>query len=258
MTAALAAALGAAVVAIVALAILVRARSKSAGDERRRADEATRDLGDALDRAAEASRRAEAGERAATDQAASAAAAVSQAEQSQRRAEEAERRAEDADQRVEAACRALLAAPDDVWWSVALWDLEQVRAEREWADLVGPDVALPVDWEPTVAAVVAIELELIKEVIGTPAVMETRGDEAGQAPASPLAARMSAELVRRLARAGEEMTVTVGAGEITVSHLAPGDDLPDLTSLAKAASEGGGRLETSSTAGRVTVRLRYP
>lgn len=254
MTAALAAALAVAVVAVVVLLVSAQRRHRDLGEQRRRAEDLAADLGAARTASSESSLRAENAEKAAAEAIAATATAVESAAGAERRAHEAEEQAHLYEQALEAR------REDESINSLngPMWELERVRVEREWADLAGPGALLPVDWQPTVGVVVAIELEMIKEVIGTPASLEIESSDGyTSGSASALAARLSAELVRKLARSGEEMTVAVSATELTVAHP-DGDDPPDLGRLVDAAAWAGGELRQAVAEGTFVVRLRYP
>jgi hypothetical protein len=251
MTAALAAALAVAVVAVLVLLVSAQRRHRDLGRQRQRADALDADLGEARAAATESSRLAEDAEKAAAEAIAKAGAALESAAGAERRADEAKEQAGVYEQ-------ALQARGEGESLDRPMWELERVRVEREWADLAGPGALLPVEWQPTVGAVVAIELEMIKEVIGTPASLEIdSSDGATSGSASALTARLSAELVRKLARSGEEMAVAIGASELTVAHP-DGGDPPDLQRLVDAAAWAGGELRQTVAEGNFVVRLRYP
>jgi hypothetical protein len=251
MTAALAAALAVAVVAVLVLLLSAQRRRRELDRQHRRAEDLQTDLGEARAAISESSRRAENAEKEAAEAVVKEASALEGAAGAERRAHEAEERARLCQQ-------ALEARRDDDSLNRPMWELERVRVEREWADLAGPGVALPIQWQPTVGVVVAIELEMIKEVIGTPASLEIdSSDGATTGSASAVAARLSAELVRKLARSGEEMTVEIGPSELTVAHP-DGGDLPDLERLIDAAASAGGELRQTVSEGTLVVRLSYP
>ena len=56
--------------------------------------------------------------------------------------------------------------------AAAIWRLERLRLEREWREIAGVAVPVPVAWDDPVAAALAVELELIRESIGTPGRLE--------------------------------------------------------------------------------------
>ncbi len=131
----------------------------------------------------------------------------------------------------------------------ALWHLERIRLEREWREIAGPSAPLPVPWDGTVGAALAVELELIREIIGTPSRLEIG---AGHGVADPIAAtstaRIAGELFRCLARTGEELVVTmVGPSEVRVAvAVEPGAGIPDIEALDRLARAAGGTVEVSA------------
>lgn len=150
-----------------------------------------------------------------------------------------------------------------------LWELERLRLEREWADVAGPSAPLPVPWDGTLRSVVAIELDIIREVVGTPSLVES----APAAPTSPLpsttepnvamtvaASRLVIETLRRMAKAGEEITVSFETDtDVTMSIATDGAGLdPDLSGLTEAAAGFGGQLALMPTASGFVARLRLP
>src|SRR5262245_58863232 len=138
MTAAFAVAAAVAVVAIVLLVLTARRAAAGVAAERSRADQLDRELRSAREA------RSEAESRLHQDEVALGAAV--------RRANVSERRATDAEDR--------LAAAD------TLWELERVRLEREWREFTGIPTPLPESWDGSIRAALAVELELIREVIG--------------------------------------------------------------------------------------------
>jgi hypothetical protein len=259
VTAGLTAGLAVLLAAVVVL-LLARAGLKTRlADERERADAAERGLSEAVATAGSSAEQALRSEREALEAGKRADMASARASEAEARAEDSDRRRDAAEKRAAALERAHEAGPGPDPTTSPMWELERVRAEREWADVVGPGVSLPVEWEPSVGAVVGIELEIIKEVVGTPAVFHREGVErGGSAGPSPIAARLSAELVRKMARAGEEMTVTAGPSEMTISQQAGGAGPPDLAPLIAAAAQAGGELGVSSQGGVLTTRFVYP
>jgi hypothetical protein len=160
--------------------------------------------------------------------------------------------------------------------------LERLRVEREWSEVAGPGVPPPVAWDGTLAGFVAVELAVIREVIGTPGQLSgthpspgpaTDPPGAGTAGAHPAGAhpagahpagvlfaataRLASELLRVLAHAGEEMDVTVGPSALTVEQ--PGSSAaPDLDRLAALARSAGGDLSCEADGRGTTTRLVYP
>lgn len=144
----------------------------------------------------------------------------------------------------------------------AIWVLERLRAEREWADLVGPGVPLPAPWDGTISSLVTTELATIREVIGTPSevVREESSGSGGPhvAPSAPLVGRVSVEMLRALARSGEEMQVRIGPNLLTVNQaVSPGEKPPDLSALAEVAKRGGFHLSVAVTDERVITALSW-
>jgi hypothetical protein len=142
----------------------------------------------------------------------------------------------------------------------ALWELERLRLEREWAEVSGTAAPLPEPWDGTIRAAVAVELEIIREVVGIPTQLEPDGAP----PLDPVtalgAARLIAELLRSLARIGEEIEVAFTAErEVTASIATDGDGTaPDLGRLTAAATGLGASLAVVPTAGGLQARLRLP
>lgn len=205
-----------------------------------------------------------------------------------------------------------------------VWQLEQMRLQREWRDVAGAAAPAPVAWDDPVAAALAVELELIRESIGTPGRLEIVGtteqvqggsdDDAGaegtgggardargeaepapgdeteaqvEAPGrtlpvptaaggSPLAhravvvhtsdpagavstVRVVGELLRCLARIGEELVVRVGRRDIEVTvAIEPGTDTPDMTGLSRLASAAGGSIELIALDEALQVQVSMP
>lgn len=265
MTVALAAALAVVAVALVAVSVqLAGGRRRVAvevGRERARADEnagrvkvledasarveerlrAVREEADATRRRAEvAERRAEEAER--------------RAHGAERRADSAEKRAEEMDKRAAAASEG--EGADGPGGSI--WDLERLRVEREWADVVGPGEDLPVAWDGTLGAAVATELAIIREVIGTPSELDTGPPVIISDPLQgALIVRLCAELLRTLGRSGDHMTVRVTRQNVIVDQ--PADTQPpDTGRLSRAARRAGAELNVTSDAEKLRVQLRLP
>ncbi len=253
MTIALAAVAAVLFVAAVALAWAARRNGSALRAAQQRAEDLTRRLAEAVEQLDGVEQ-----QKRAVDARASAAegrlrAAEQKTTDAERRAGEAERRVGEEMRRAAEARRAAAESGP----ARAVWELERLRAEREWLDVVGPGVPLPVPWDGTIAAVVATELSVIREVIGTPGDLTV---EEGARPASPalaaLTARVSVEMLRTLARSGEEMEVGVTREALTVVQpIAPGDRPPDLTALAAVAKEAGLELNVEVQEGRSVVRL---
>jgi hypothetical protein len=142
----------------------------------------------------------------------------------------------------------------------ALWELERFRLEREWAELSGTPTPLPEPWDGGIHAAMAVELEIIREVIGVP----TRLDPAGAPPMDPLtalgAARLTAEVLRGVARVGEEIVVSFEPdGEVVANIATDGEGTaPDLGRLRTVAEQLGGDLVVLPTDDGLQARLRLP
>jgi hypothetical protein len=251
MTITHAAVLGAVAIALVLTEIaLVRVR-REVGEANREVADLEKRLDEAVDIADAAVRRTEEAENAIEGHRRRAEAAERRAEEEVRRAEAAGRRAETADMRAHAAEVKARAGE-------TLLVLERVRLEREWADLVGHGVPLPAGWDGSVAAAVAAELALIREIIGTPSELATVGQPSGLAPGQIAALiRLACETLRGLARTGEAMAVRITSSGLLVDQPA-GTPLPDLSHLVPLARAAGAELSIDSTSERTTAELRFP
>lgn len=190
-------------------------------------------------------------------------AAENRARAADQKSVEAERRAGDSEKRVAEAMRkteeaARLAAESRE--ARAVWELERVRAEREWLDVVGPGVPLPVPWDGTVGALVATELAVIREVVGTPSEVVHRGQGRPTSPAVAAAvARLGVELVRSLARSGEAMVVEIGDDSVVIVQLVPiGEPVPDVSLLSSVAERAGLSLTAETDEEHSVIRLSFP
>lgn len=245
--------LAVAVVAAVVLGWTAQRRQHALGE----AEKATAQLNARVGESARATEEVEQQKRAADVRAAAAEARLRAAEQrageSERRAGEAERRVGEAMRRAAEAERA--GAESDA--ARAVWDLERLRVQREWLDVVGPGVPLPVAWDGTIAAVIATELSVIREVIGTPSELSVQSPPRPSSPAqAAVTARVSVELLRTLARSGEEMEVTVDGEALTVTQsLYPGEKPSDLAPLAEVTKDTGLGLSFETQDGRTIARL---
>jgi hypothetical protein len=286
MTAVLGVTVAVGLTALVLLFLLVR-RSAAAADQLSRSERLEVELGRAADqlRAAEARAEEEAQQRTEAAGAAAAADAVlreARAETSaaERRADEAERRAADADKRAARAGRRGKKAADaprqepepsesgvavvaDV--ADALWELERLRLEREWNAIGGLAMPMPAGWDGTdgtdLSAAVAVELEVIREVVGTPGRITTPTQPVTADPATAIIlTRLAGELLRSLARGGLELNVSIEADdELAVAvATAAAETAEDLSRLATAASRAGGRLDVQPVDEGVRVEVRLP
>lgn len=254
MTVALGVVAGVAVVALVASLLAWRSSSRSLAGAGARLAEAESSLEDSK-RAEEDARRRLAEE---SLRVADAEAGAQEAEQ---RAARAESRASSA----EAALEALIAARSPA----VMAQIERVRLEREWKEISGLNVPLPVRWDGSVAAALAIELEIVREVAGTPSRLETDPAVAGRADGAPgeiaddtklwMVGSLGCQLVRVVARYADEMVVRLKPGpgmapaleaEGLVAH-----GLPELASVEMAAKALGVSLAAEQTAEGFVVRL---
>jgi hypothetical protein len=300
MTAVLGVTVAVGLTALVLLFLLLR-RSAAAADELSRSERLEVELGRTADqlRAAEARAEEEARQRTEAAGAAATADAVLRearaetaaaerradesqvsAEQARRDADEAERRAADADKRAARAGRRGKKAADapqqepepsgsggavvaDV--ADALWELERLRLEREWNAIGGLAMPMPAGWDGTdgtdLSAAVAVELEVIREVVGTPGRMATPAQPVTADPATAIiVTRLAGELLRALARGGLELSVSIEADDELAIAVATGaaETVEDLSRLATAASRAGGRLDVQPVDEGVRVEVRLP
>lgn len=122
--------------------------------------------------------------------------------------------------------------------AAVLWELYRVRCEREWGEIAGTTTELPVPWDGTCTAAIAVEVEAIREGIGTPGRLTTEGSGV-QGAGDPLTAMivtfLAGELLRRLARIGEELVVQVTPAGVDV-----------LVAGGPAPMSSAGRVHTDS------------
>jgi hypothetical protein len=300
MTAVLGVTVAVGLTALVLLFLLVR-RSAAAADAQTRAERLETELGrtaEQLRLAAgraedETRRRVEASEAAVTTDTAlrEARAATAQAErraeesearveQARRDAEEAERRAVDADKRAARAGRRAKQKADASGDKVeasrsggtavadvadALWELERLRLEREWYAIGGLAMPMPAGWNGAdgtdLAAAVAVELEVIREVVGTPGHLDPPMQPVTADPATAIiVTRLAGELLRTLARGGLELSVSIEDDDELAVAVATGaaETAEDLSRLATAASRAGGSLDVQPVQDGVRVEVRLP
>jgi hypothetical protein len=248
MIIALAAALGVAVAVVLLLVAAVRRRARDLVRLRSETKQLSGNLAELSGRVEQADQE----RRAADVRATAAGVRIRSAELA---AGDAERRAGDAERRLAEARRRLEALGSGT--EVAVWELERLRMEREWLDVVGPGVEFPVPWNATTGAVVATELAVIREVMGAPSELTLENVGATSRPPASVGLRVAIEMLRRLARSGEEMAVVVAGSSVTVVQaVSAGDEPPDLSGLAAVAAKGGLELSVSVTDGRSEARLR--
>ena len=161
-------------------------------------------------------------------------------------------------ERAERAERSLAVRRDDDRVDAALLDLERLRVEREWGEVTGTAEPLPQPWDGSMQAAIAAELEIVREVIGVPTRVDPAGASGLPTPrATGSAARLTAELLRSLARGGEDLAVSfdsAGAVIIRVATLRPGSE-PDLAPFGTVAAALGGDLSVHPTTDGFEVRL---
>jgi hypothetical protein len=163
-------------------------------------------------------------------------------------------RADGADQGAADAAHRLVAAG-------ILWDLERLRLEREWAEVAGMPAPLPEPWDGSIRAALAVELEIIREVMGVPGRLQSPSVATTVDPIAAVTGfRLTAEVVRSLARVGDEIAVSFAGGGVVTIDLAthgvgPG---PDLARPMAAAAALGGELTLLPTERGFRARLRLP
>ena len=281
MIAALAATAAVALVAVLALVLTTRGSAGRLAGERARATDLEQQLHSAEQAARDAFDRADAGERRAGEAEARAKDAAARADEADRRAADAENRAAAAAARADEADRRAADAENRAAGGMeeqpaggrvegielgsagaeALWELERMRLAREWQEVAGPDAALPSPWDGTVAGVLAVELAIIREVVGTPSRLEVADGSGAADPATAVAAaRLAGELLRSLARASDELEVSLSAGTgVTISVDSATDDRrPAVDELARVAAAAGGELQLTPTEGGLRARLWLP
>jgi hypothetical protein len=142
-----------------------------------------------------------------------------------------------------------------------LWDLERLRLEREWAEVAGMPAPLPEPWDGTIGAALAVELEIIREVMGVPGRIESPSAAKLDDPITAVTGfRLTAEVVRSLARVGDEIAVSFGVdGLVTIDVATHGTGPgPNLARPMAAAFALGGELTLLPTDGGLQARLRLP
>lgn len=142
-----------------------------------------------------------------------------------------------------------------------LWDLERTRLEREWTEVTGTPAPLPQPWDGGIRAAVAVELEIIREVMGVPSSLESPGPWGELDPVDAMTAfRLIAEVLRRLARVGDELAVSFGAGGVVSMTLATqgGAPIPDLTRPTALAAAFGAELTLLPAPEGFQAQLRLP
>ena len=134
---------------------------------------------------------------------------------------------------------------------------ERLRLQREWAELAGPGAALSVGWDASLACTVACELEIIREVVGTPATVETvAGDRPPEGPRLALAA----EFLRAAALDADEMQVEVGDTVVVEASSGPPGrpgPTPHLESITALVRDTGADVSIQATDGGFTAILSF-
>ena len=297
MTAVLGVTVAVGLTALVLLFLLVR-RSAAAADELSRAQRLETELAKTAEQLRLTEERAELETRRRAETSAAADSAVHEvraaaaeaerraeesevrAEQARRDVEEAERRSADAEKRAARAGRRGKKTADapkqeaqpgasegtavaDV--ADALWELERLRLEREWYAIGGLAMPMPAGWDGAggtdLSAAVAVELEVIREVVGTPGHLDPPAKAVTADPATAIiVTRLAGELLRTLARGGLELSVSIeDDDELAVAvATAAAETVEDLSRLATAASRAGGSLDVQSVDEGVRVEVRLP
>jgi hypothetical protein len=254
MTAAFAAAAAVAVVSIIVLVLTTRQGRARLAVEKGRAETLEKELAEAnaaCDNAVNERQQALSEYRTVSGE----------RQQAEERAIEAEEARLDALERAERAERSLAARGDEEGVDGALLALERLRVEREWGEVTGTAEPLPQPWDGSMRAAVAAELEIVREVIGVPTRVEA-GHTSDQPPpqATGSAARLTAELLRSLARVGEELAVSFGPDGVLIIRVATmrtGPE-PDLRAFAAVAAALGGELSVQAVTDGFETRLRLP
>jgi hypothetical protein len=245
-----------AVVVVIALALVVANRRAGLRAERAEdnADQLTVRLGESLELIEEIQSQSRAAEVRAS-------AAESRIRAAEQKATDAERRAGDAEKRVAEANRRAgeaIAAGAEARSAAALWQLERLRAAREWADVVGPGIDLPMAWDDGMAALIAAELAVIRETMGTPSELELIDRSPMKADRAAVVGRAGIEVLRRLARSGDVMNVVLDRQELRVTQpVAADESRPDLSDLREACAAGGLQLTTTEADDHWEIALAF-
>jgi hypothetical protein len=107
---------------------------------------------------------------------------------------------------------------------------------------------------------VAVELEIIREVVGIPTQMQPDGAPSMDPILALGAARLTSEVIRALARVGEEIVVSFTTdGQVTATIATDGEARPpDVAQLNAAAAGLGGDLVVTPIQDGLEARLRLP
>lgn len=180
--------------------------------------------------------------------------AAKRAADAEQRASRAEHRAADA----ESAVAALISARSPAMFA----EIERVRLEREWKEVAGPDAGLPVRWDGSLHNALAVELEIIREVTGTPGRLEQGGEGAGAGADETgvwVLGALGGELLRVVARYADEVIVRLEAGPEAAPAIVAeglGGIVPtDLSSIEMGAKALGVSLDVEETGDGFVARL---
>lgn len=143
---------------------------------------------------------------------------------------------------------------------IAVEAAERVRLEREWGELAGTTAPLPAGWDGTLGPALAVELELIREVVGTPSTLEVSG---GDAAGAGFRIAMCAEFLRAVARNADEMRVLVDDGVVvwaSTAGLGSPDGSPHLEALKRLSVVGVSEVlaEPCESGFKATMRFSDP
>lgn len=134
---------------------------------------------------------------------------------------------------------------------------EHLRLQREWAELAGPDAALPAAWDASLTCLVVSELEIIREVVGTPSTVETIG---GDRPSKGFQLALAAEFLRAAARDADEIRVEVGDA-VVVRGSSVGSAstaaTPHLDSIRAVVEAAGADIVVDTGEGGFTAKLLF-
>ncbi|HVA73914.1 MAG TPA: hypothetical protein VNF71_05065 [Acidimicrobiales bacterium] len=134
---------------------------------------------------------------------------------------------------------------------------ERIRLEREWSELAGPTVPLPAEWDGTLGSALAVELELIREIVGTPSTLELGAVQEGL---TGFRVAMAAEFLRAAARDADEMKVLIhGCVVVWGSSPTPGAAgvSPHLDAMKARAAEGGAQVVVEPGEAEFKATLRF-
>ena len=134
---------------------------------------------------------------------------------------------------------------------------EHLRLQREWGELAGPGADLPAAWDASLSCVVASELEIIREVVGTPSTVDAvSGDNSTQGFRLALAA----EFLRAAARDADEMHVEVG-DHLVVRGSSPGSgpaaSTPHLNAIGVLVEDGSAEVIVEVAERGFTAKLVF-